>query len=79
MKFIYLLLWILTLFALIIVYFQLLAANVTYPVTFFTNYVDIKILVVYLVLLALFTGVFLTLWISSFISSSNSSGDDFDL
>lgn len=78
MKFFYLFIAIVCLVALTILYFQMIV-SVSMQVPFFDGYIDINKFTLYLVILALLGGVFLTLGVKWFLSSSSSIDDDFDL
>lgn len=77
MKRLYLGLWTLCLVAITILYFQLLT-GVVIQVPFFTEWINVSIYNVYLILLSGLSGVFFTLGISNF-NSSSWLDDDFDL
>ena len=77
MKRFYLGMWALFIIAIVILFFQLLIWIVI-QVPFFTTYIDVSMYAIYQILLSFFAGMFITLWIKSF-NSSSSLDDDFDL
>ena len=78
MKYFYLFLWIALFVLLLILYFQLLAGAV-FPVLFFTEYIMIDIWALFLSLIALLCGVFMTLGIKWFLDNNSDIDDWFDL
>ncbi len=78
MKLFYLFISAICIIALTILYFQMIV-SVKMSVPFFDKFIDINVFALYLILLALIWGVFATLGIKWFLSSSSSIDDDFDL
>jgi uncharacterized membrane protein (DUF106 family) len=68
MKFVYLLLGLCSFIGIVILFFQMIAGAPVVQIVMFSDYVDIKIFVLYCILLGILTGMFLTLAISGFIS-----------
>lgn len=78
MKYLYLFLGIICLIAMTILYFQMIV-SVSMQVPFFQKYIEVSVFILYLIILALGCGVFVTLWIKWILSSTGSIDDDFDL
>lgn len=78
MKYVYLLLGVACLVAMTILYFQMIV-SVSMQVPFFQRYIPISVFMLYIMILALWCGVLITVGIKSFLSSTGSIDDDFDL
>jgi hypothetical protein len=78
MKFFYLFIAITCLVALTILYFQMIV-SIQISVPFFDRYINVNTFTLYLIFLSLLSGIFFTLGIKWFLSSSSSIDDDFDL
>lgn len=77
MKYVYLLVGIGCLVAMTILYFQMIV-SVSMQVPFFQRYIPISAFMLYIIFLALWCGILVTLGIKAFLSSTGSIDDDFD-
>jgi len=78
MKFVYLLIGCLGIVAILILYFQLIAGG-AYSVLFFNTYISMTAFTLYIIAIAVITGVCFTLGISWFLSSWDNLDDDFNV
>ena len=77
MKYVYIFLGVVAFVAILILFFQLLT-GIFITVPFFTKWIDVRIYITTVIVLAYLSGIFFTLGISKFMSSNNMD-DDFDL
>ncbi len=82
MRYIYLWLWIVLLFSIVIVYFQVMTGppafrNASAP--FFASNIDSVPFMFYMIVMSFFSWVLLTLWIKWILDSSKDLDDWFDL
>ncbi|MBS8121488.1 hypothetical protein [Candidatus Vampirococcus lugosii] len=79
MKYLFLLIGIAGLILLLIIYFQGFTYNFSQKIPFLQNRIDFNIFTTYLIIIAIFTGVFLTLGVKGILDSNKDLDDGFEL